>query len=140
MYLKVNKMVKDARIDEPAYLGDAGYDVYSPIDVTIRPGNRVKLGLKLRLEFDSNYVCMVQEKSGMANRLGIQTIGNVIDSSYRGEIHVILHNIGFQAVTINKGMKVAQLLFMVCGLPEIKYVEELSTSDRGVKGFGSSGK
>jgi len=138
--LKVKKLRDNARIDPPFYLGDAGYDIYSTIDVTLRPLERINIPLGLALEFDNAHVCLVQGKSGLANKSGLDTIGNVIDSSYKGEIHAQIVNVSNKKVMLTRGMKIAQLIFVSIETPEIVFVDDISESDRGLKGFGSSGK
>ena len=137
--LKVKKLRDNARIDPPFYLGDAGYDVYSTINLTLEPLDRMNIPLGLALEFDASHICLVQGKSGIAHNLGLDTIGNIIDSSYRGEIHVQIINVSNKSVLLKKGMKIAQLIFVRVNTPEIKFVDDLIPSDRGIKCFGSSG-
>lgn len=138
--VKVKKLSKDANINYPAYPGDAGYDVYSTVNVSLKPLERISIPLGLSLEFDSNFVCLVQGKSGISKKYGLDTIGNVIDSSYRGEIHAQMVNVSNYVVEIKKGMKIAQLLFIKIGTPVIQYVENLEETDRGSNNFGSTGK
>ena len=73
---------------------DAGFDVYAPSDVTIFPGKtcQIKLGIAIQIESDS--VAIMSERSGMAILSSITSIGNIIDSGYRGEISIILVNLG----------------------------------------------
>ena len=137
--LKVKLLDEEAKISPPSYPGDAGYDVYSMVNVALEPLQRLDIPLGLALEFSSDYVCLTQGKSGVAKRLGLDTLGNVIDSSYRGEIHAQVVNVSNETVFIQKGMKIAQLLFIKISTPEIQFIDELSESDRGEKGFGSTG-
>ena len=139
MNLKVKKLSEDAKISPPAYEGDAGYDVYSTQDIHLLPLQRMNIPLDISLEFDSDHICLVQGKSGVTKKYGIDTIGNVIDSSYRGCIHAQLVNVSNEFVFLRKGMKIAQLVFVRVSTPETEYVEDLCDSTRGDKGFGSSG-
>lgn len=127
-------------IDMPAYKGDAGYDCYAMEDAYILPGENYKMPLGVALEFPNRYVCLVNQKSGNSIKFGFDTIGNVIDSNYRGEIHCIIANITKETIVITAGMKVCQLLFMPIVTSNFKYVNELSESDRSINGFGSSDK
>jgi dUTP pyrophosphatase len=81
---------------------------------------------------------MVQQKSGLASDFGINTIGNIIDSGYRGEIHAVIVNHGREPLSIVPGQKIAQLLFLRVGVAPIEYVEELNGTARGTGGFGST--
>lgn len=140
MVLKIKKLYEDAKINPPAYSGDAGYDVFSMIDTYLEPLERFNVPLGIALEFDSDHVCLTQGKSGVSKRYGLDTLGNVIDSSYRGEIHALVVNVSDQPVHITKGMKIAQIIFFRISTPSIEYVEELNLTDRGEKGFGSTGE
>ena len=139
MNLKVKKLRQEAKINSPAHPGDVGYDVFATQEVLIKPGQRFKMPLGIAMEFDDTHYCRVEEKSGLAQR-GIITMGNVIDSSYRGEIHATLFNCGKESIHFKLGDKVAQLVFIRADTPKVELVEELSDTTRGADGFGSTGK
>lgn len=140
MNLLIKKIIPEARINTPAYFGDAGYDVFATQTITLKPLERFNMPLGIAISFPSDCVCLVQQKSGNSVKKGFDTIGNVIDSSYRGEIHAVIVNTSNESITINKDDKVAQLLFLDVNTPRIEFVNELSTTERGEKGFGSSDK
>lgn len=138
--LKVKKLREDAKINPPAKDGDAGHDVYATKTVTINPHDRFAMPLGIALEFPRGYVCIVMDKSGVANKQGLHSIGSVIDNCYRGEAHCILNNTSNKKVEIKKGKKIAQLLFYKCyTVDKIEYVNELSKTNRGSGKFGSTG-
>lgn len=138
--LKVKKLREDVKLPVKAREGDAGFDVFSTREVLIEPGEIFKFPLGFALEFDPGNVVLIQEKSGMAVN-GISTIGNVIDSGYRGECHAILLNSSKLSVWIKVGQKIAQMLLMPCYTGDkIVEVKELSETARGEGGFGSTGK
>lgn len=138
--IRIKKLKKEALIPVKAYDGDAGFDVFSCEDVEISKFNHYKFALGLSVEIPENYVLIVAEKSGMASKFGIMTIGNIIDSTYRGEIHVIIKNVNDNSIFIKKGQKIAQLLLMPCYTgTSITEVEELTNTRRGDNGFGSTG-
>jgi dUTP pyrophosphatase len=137
----VKRLYDDALIPSKIYKGDAGFDVFSHYpDVVIGFGERVKIPLGFAMELRDGDMALIQEKSGMAVNDGILTIGNVIDSTYRGEVHAILCCLNQRPVTIKFGQKVAQMLIVPVYI-DTMYAEvgELSPSERGEKGFGSSG-
>ncbi|MCF7795965.1 dUTP diphosphatase [Patescibacteria group bacterium] len=134
----INK--KYGKINKPAKHGDAGYDVFATKDIILKPHERYNMPLGIALEFPSDYVCVVNQKSGLANKYGIDTIGNVIDSGYRGEIHALIVNTSNKDIFIKAGQKIAQLLFLFWKEFNILYVDELTETDRGSNGFGSTGK
>ena len=97
------------------------------------------MGLGIAIQIPTGYFCQIQQKSGLAEKFGIDTIGNVIDSGYRGEIHAQIVNTSNDYITIQENTKIAQLVFIQHQTPEIQYCDELSITDRGSSGFGSSG-
>lgn len=138
--MKVKKLYQDSKIPTRAYEHDAGFDVYSPIDGEIKPGETLQVKLGIAIEIDPDEVCIVSERSGMAIKYGITTIGNVIDSGYRGEISTILQNNGNITYFFSDGDKIAQLLIMKMGNRNIEIVDQLSETQRGENAHTSSGK
>ncbi len=140
MILKTKKIDVVAKLPTRATTGDAGLDLYSVEDVAIQPGDRfvVKTGIAMEIPF--GYAGLVWDKSGLAAKKGLKTMGGVIDAGYRGEIQVVLANLGNEPHTIAVGDKIAQLLIQKVELPEVSEVSELSDSERGDGGFGSTGK
>lgn len=137
--LKVKLLNPNVTLPFKKYEGDAGFDVFSPCDFDLKPFEIKKINLGLAVEFDSGNVLLVQTKSSLAEK-GIETIGNVIDSTYRGPIHVILVNLSQKTYTFRKGQKIAQLLLLKCYTgKEIEKVDKLSKTERGSGGFGSTG-
>jgi dUTP pyrophosphatase len=141
--IKWKKLKPQGKLDMPAKPGDAGYDVYATENAIIPPGCRIQMPLGIALEMPSGMVGLVQGKSGRAVREGLTTIGNVIDSGYRGEVHAVLVNTNHGSfgkdIMINSGEKVAQILFIKNYAPPIREVTELTQSERGADGFGSTG-
>ncbi|MEK7144060.1 MAG: dUTP diphosphatase, partial [Patescibacteria group bacterium] len=84
-------------------------------------------------------VGLVWDKSGLALNNGIKTMAGVIDSGYRGEIKIVLINLGDEDFEIKKGQKIAQMLVQKVERPEIELVDELNATERGGNGFGSTG-
>lgn len=122
--------------------GDAGYDLYATETAVIKAGGRVAIPSGVFVEIPLGYVGLVADRSSVALS-GLHTLGGVIDSSYRGEIRVILHNLTPNAVEVQAGRKIAQLLVLPCltvALTEVLDVGDLSSSERGHSGFGSTGK
>jgi len=141
----VKKLREDAIIPTIAYDDDAGFDVYAIEDDILYPGEsrQYKLGIAIEIEIDE--VAIISERSGMAIKYGITSIGNIIDSGYRGEISIILTNIvgdhdQRRRLSINKGDKIGQIVVCKLGSREILEVDKLSNSIRGSKAHNSSGK
>ena len=122
--------------------GSAGYDVASAeADFVLEPGERRLVATGLEIELPPDVECQVRPRSGLALRHGI-TMPNTpatIDPDYRGELRVILWNAGSEPVPIPRGMRIAQLVFARFETPVVEEAAELSATDRGTGGFGSTG-
>jgi len=147
--LSVKKLRGDAIIPTRAKEGDAGYDLYSVEDVVILPGESKLVSTQVAFEIPPGYVGLIWPRSSMSVKLGIDVLAGVIDSGYRGEVGVCLLNTNpyitdtqahDNAVQISKGERIAQILIQQLSGLELKEVDELSDSERGETGFGSSGK
>jgi dUTP pyrophosphatase len=136
--LKIKKLHPDAKVPKFANKTDAGMDLYSIEDIIILPNHRTLVKTGLSMEFPEGYVALVWDKSGVAKN-GLTKIGGVIDAGYRGEYKIMLHNISSKSYEIKKGQKIAQILIQPIIQPQIEVVEELSDSERGDGGFGSTG-
>ncbi|MEI8143423.1 MAG: dUTP diphosphatase [Candidatus Berkelbacteria bacterium] len=139
MKLKVKKLHPDAKVPQYMIGGDAGLDLFSVEDVIIKPGQRHAVATGLALELEPGFVSLIWDKSGIALKKGIKTMGGVIEHTYRGEYKVIMVNLSDQEYIIAKGDKIAQLLIQPIVTAEITEMEELSDTARGSGGFGSGG-
>jgi len=121
--------------------GDAGVDLYAAAAVTLGPGDRATVGTGVAVAIPEGYAGLVAPRSGLAQRhgLGIVNAPGVVDSGYRGEIRVILVNHGVVPVTLARGDRIAQLVVVPVHGGELLEVEQLPDSERGERGFGSSG-
>jgi dUTP pyrophosphatase len=140
MILKIQKIYEDSKIPANGYQGDAGFDLYSYGDFVIKPGERVSIPTGIKMAIPEGYVGLVWDKSGIAFKRGIKSMGGVVDSGYRGEIMVCLINLDSETQEIKKGDKIAQMVIQPFISPEIEEGELLEETHRGDKGFGSSGK
>ena len=136
--IKVNIMTKDnAKLPEAKSNGAAGFDIFSNNKYTILPGEIVKISTGVALEMPSGYWAKIEGRSGLALK-GLTPIGGVIDNDYRGEIHVILINLGKNVVHIFRHVRIAQLTFTKQIQPRFQVSYNLSNTERGCKGFGST--
>ena len=130
----------------PAYQtpGSAGLDLRAAVDesVEVLPGHRVLLPTGLRFEIPMGWEGQVRPRSGLAIRNGVTVLNSpgTIDSDYRGEVKIILVNLGQEPFRIEHGDRIAQLVFAPCQQVELVQVEELTSSERGQGGFGHTGK
>lgn len=145
MELKVTRLNKEIDLPFIAYDHDAAFDLRASEDVTFEPGDKkiVKTGLKMAIP--KGHVGLIWDRSGMAAKFSMHCLAGVIDAGYRGEIGVVLINLGKEAFEVKKNMRVAQMLIQPIVLPKITEVEEDQLDEsgeenvRGEGGFGSSG-
>ena len=125
-----------------AHPDDAGYDLYSRIDAVLDPLSGMAIPVGFVMELPSGYEAQIRPRSGLAakHHITVTNSPGTVDANYRGEIKAILYNLGREPFIIQRGDRIAQMV--ICELPEIVLVEatELSETDRGSGGFGSSGE
>lgn len=144
MNINIKKLYTDANIPTKGSEYAAGSDLYAhlPIDcITIMAGGTVKIGTGVAVEIPEGYFGAVFARSGLATKRGLRPANcvGVIDADYRGEIIVALHNDTNNDVEIVNGDRIAQLVIMPYLKAEFNEVAELSDSQRGSGGFGSTG-
>ena len=140
MELRVKKVRKGAKLPSQPYAGDVGYDLCAAEAVAVLAGERVTIPTGLALELPEGHAGLIWDKSGLAAKYGLTVLGGVVDAGYRGEVFVCLMNTGSEPHAFAAGDKVAQLVVQKVALPAIVEVDELADSERGARGFGSSGK
>ena len=144
--VRVRRLAHAEGVALPSYAsaGAAGADVCSaePGPVRVAPGERVALSTGLELEVPEGWELQVRPRSGLAWRQGLTVVNapGTIDSDFRGEVKVLLVNLGRQPVTVHRGDRVAQLVLAPVTRAEFLPSQELSTTDRGAGGFGSTGR
>jgi dUTP pyrophosphatase len=136
---KVVILNKDAKKPIKADYGCAGYDVFSSEHVVVKQGERKLVPIGIKCEIPRNYYLRVAPRSGLS-LIGIDIGAGVIDSSYRGELKVLVINNGIEDFYITPGNKIAQLILERCSNTVIEITDSLSESERGYGGFGSTGK
>jgi dUTP pyrophosphatase len=139
--LPVRRLREDATLPAQAYSGDAGLDLAACGRHEVPPGARAVIPTGLAVEVPEGYGGFVLPRSGLAARNGITLLNapGLIDSGYRGEVQVVFHNTDREATfVVEHGMRIAQLVLLA--VPEVMTVEqdELASSERGERGFGSS--
>jgi dUTP pyrophosphatase len=120
--------------------GDAGIDLYATEDCIIQPGEQRLIKTGISVSFSPDYYLRIAPRSGLAYKNGIDTMAGVVDSSYRGEIGVILrnHSVATEFI-INRGDRIAQMIPERISQEHFIFVSELDDSERGEGGFGSTG-
>lgn len=117
----------------------AGLDLFAVEGVTLAPGARVGVKIGLAVAIPVGYYGRVAPRSGLAMKQGVDVLAGVIDADYRGEIICALINHGAEAVTIEAGQRVAQLIVEAIITPQPVWSEDLDDTARGAGGFGSTG-
>lgn len=139
MKIQIKKLHPDAKVPKFALEGDVGMDLYSVADLVLSPGERTSCPTGIAIGIEKGFAGLIWDKSGISHKNGIKTLGGVIDSNYIGEWMVGLINLGKEDYKIEKGQKIAQVLFQKVELPEIEEVDELEKTNRGDGAFGSTG-
>ena len=141
MTVKILRIDPAAQLPAYAHPGDAGMDVRSIEEVALAPGARALVHTGLVLELPPDAEAQVRPRSGLALKHGVTVLNTpgTIDAGYRGEVGVILINLGAEPFTVEKGMKIAQIVVSPVTQADIVEVAEVDATDRGAGGFGSTG-
>ena len=144
--IKVKKLAESAQVPRYAHVGEFGdlaADLYASAGAVLaaagQAGSTAAVATGIALEFPPTHGALVEDRSGLAVR-GVTTLAGVIDPGYRGEIRVVMTNLGTQPVEIKPGERIAQLRIVQRIEASFEVVEELGEASRGERGFGSTGK
>ena len=144
MQIKIKKLNENATIPTQGSHFAAGYDLYACIDnaVEIAPHQTQKIGTGLAMEIPEGYFGAVFARSGLATKQGLRPANcvGVIDADYRGEFIVALHNDTSETKVVAPNERIAQLVIMPFLQVDFDVTDELSETNRGAGGFGSTGK
>jgi len=138
--IKFIKTKGNAILPTYAHTTDAGFDLYSCEDYVLKPGERHVFNIGLISEFPDGYFVVIKPKSGLAVKAGIDVLAGIIDSGYRGEWGVVLINFGSEPYEFKTGDKIAQGIILAYEQASLVEANELGESERGMGGFGSTGK
>lgn len=117
----------------------AGLDLYSIEAVSLGPGQRVIARTGLAVAIPAGFYGRVAPRSGLATKKGLDVLAGVIDADYRGEIGCLLHNTGEERIELAENSKICQLIVEKIITPLAAWADELSETERGGGGFGSTG-
>jgi len=140
--LPVARLVAGAVLPARAYDGDAGLDLHAAHDARLEPGARREIGTGVAVAIPPGHAGLVLPRSGLAARHGIALVNapGLIDAGYRGELRVLLLNTDRdEAFEVRAGDRIAQLVLVAFATVTVTAVEALEPSERGERGFGSSG-
>lgn len=139
--LKVKKLDPEAELPTYAKPGDSGMDVRSTIKCQLSPGQHMTVPTGLAFEIPLGYEIQVRSRSGLAAKHGVAVLNSpgTVDSSYTGEVKVILINHSANTFVINKGDRIAQLVVAEVCEATLEEVTDLAETERGADGLGSTG-
>jgi dUTP pyrophosphatase len=140
LILKVKRLSPAAKIPAYAHPGDAGLDLCAAEEVTVLPGERVRISTGIALEIPEGYVGLCWDKSGLSMNHGLKTMAGVIDAGYRGEVVVMVANLSPEPHTFSVGDKVVQILIQEVERVQVVETDELTHTARADAGFGSTGR
>ncbi len=140
--IRIKKIRDNAVTPRYEHDGDAGMDLYAVEDSSLHPGERKLIPTGLQVEVPRGYEMQIRPKSGLALKHGITVLNTpgTVDSCYRGEVGVIMHNASDRDYEIKAGEKVAQAVIAKVEKAVIEEVEDLTQTQRGSGGFGSTGQ
>jgi dUTP pyrophosphatase len=140
--LRIKKLDPEITLPDYAHDGDAGLDLCSAEDVDLEPGERAVVSTGFAMALPEGYAAFVQPRSGLAARHGISVVNTpgLIDCHYRGEVKIILINLGREAFEIKRGDRIAQMVIQRVESVRVEVVDELDDTARGSGGFGSTGR
>jgi dUTP pyrophosphatase len=138
MELKVKRIHPDAKIPAYGHPGDAGMDLFSVVDRVLAPGEVFAVPTGIQVAIPAGFVSLIWDKSGVSLK-GVHRLAGVVDAGYRGEVRVVMINLGKEPFALKTGMKIAQMLIQPVATVTIVETETLDDTSRGQGGFGSTG-
>ena len=138
--MRIKKTHPEAVIPKYATEGSAGFDLVTVEDTVIEPGETKLIRTGLAFEVPRWHELQVRPRSGISLKTKLRVILGTVDSDYRGEVGVIVDNIGDKDELITKGTRIAQGVLTPISIANMIIVDELSQTERGTGGFGSTGK
>ena len=138
MELKVKKIHPEAKLPVYGHPGDAGFDLFACVDLALGPGEVKAVPTGLKMAIPRGFVGLILDKSGISLK-GVHKLAGVVDAGYRGEVQVVMINLGREAYAIKAGMKIAQMLIQPVQDVGIRETDDLDDTSRGEGGFGSTG-
>jgi len=139
MKLKVMKIHPEGKLPVYGHNGDAGLDLFSCEDMALGAGEAKPVPTGIKMAIPAGFVGLVWDKSGVSLK-SVHRLAGVVDAGYRGEIRVVLINLGKEPFVISKGMKIAQMLIQPVESVDVEETGCLDDTSRGEGGFGSTGR
>lgn len=139
--LRVRRLDSEIPLPTYAHDGDAGLDLVAAEARELGPGERAAVSTGIAIAIPDGWVGLIHPRSGLAIRFGLTVVNapGTIDAGYRGEVKVLLVNLGAEPAAVARGDRIAQLVLQRVGHAEVVEVGELDETTRGAGGFGSTG-
>jgi len=138
MRLKVKRIHPAAKLPSYGHAGDAGMDLFSCIDLILAPGEVQAVPTGIQMAVPPGHAGLVWDKSGISLK-GVHRLAGVVDAGYRGEVKVVMINLGPAPYEIKAGMKIAQMIIQPVAAVSVEESADLDDTSRGEGGFGSTG-
>ena len=144
MKLRILKLRPDAKVPTYATEGAACFDLHAVIDnplwgEALLIGEWMQVRTGLAFEVPQGYALTIRSRSGLAFKHGVTAMHGTVDADFRGEVMVLLHNMGKNDVVISDGDRIAQAMLVAAPRIEFEVAEQLSLTERGANGLGSTG-
>lgn len=138
MELKIKRIHDAAKLPSYGHSGDAGLDLFAAVDHTLAPASVYAVPTGIKMAIPPGHVGLVWDKSGISLK-GVHRLAGVVDAGYRGEVQVVMINLGREPFEIKAGMKIAQMLIQPVVSMAVVESDDLDETSRGEGGFGSTG-
>jgi dUTP pyrophosphatase len=140
--MDVRRLDPDLPLPSYAHPGDAGLDLYAADTTVLQSGERALIPCGVAIAIPEGFVGLVHPRSGLAVDHGLTVLNapGTIDAGYRGEVKVLLINLGQDTAEVRHGQRIAQLVLMRVGTVDVREVDRLDVTARGSGGFGSTGR
>jgi dUTP pyrophosphatase len=139
LVLRIKRLDKEFEIPEYINETDVGLDLRAARDAIIRPHEQKTVNCGIIIEVPEGCVGYIKDRAGIVTKMNVHVVAGTIDSGYRGEVSVVLFNLGEREVMIERGMRIAQLVIIPVIKVKIQEVDSLSKTKRSNKSFGSTG-
>jgi len=137
--IKVKKIVSNAEIPSYAYSSDVGFDLRAISSAKLFPGEQKEFKTGLIFEIPEGHVGLVRDRVGIVTKMGVHTCAGTFDPGFRGEVSIFLVNMSEETQFVDEGMRIAQMIILPVVKPQIVEVKKMDDTERGTKGFGSTG-
>jgi dUTP pyrophosphatase len=139
VFLEVKKLSDDASVPEYMLNTDLGLDLKANESLSFLPMEQKAVKTGVVVKIPEEHVGLIRDRAGIVSGMNIHTVAGTFDPAYRGEVSVVLVNFSDDEVEIEKGMRIAQMIILPVTKVKVKIVDSLSDTERGSRGFGSTG-